>query len=93
MHDYDYSSMGGAGNPSAYSGFGDVSRPPHRSPFALACTIAFVAVAAVVGLGVLFWALGFVFAMLGWILRIAILAAVGAFVWHRLSRRWSNTSS
>lgn len=91
MHDYDYGSIGGSagasGGPSAYTGYGDLNQQPRRSPFALACTIACVAVAAVVGLGVVFWALGFVFDMLGWILRIAILAAVAAFVWRRVSHR------
>lgn len=86
-------SIGGSGDPSAYTGYGDLNQPPRRSPFGLACTIACVAVAAVVGLGVVFWALGFVFDMLGWILRIAILAAVAAFVWRRVTRRWSNTGT
>jgi putative flippase GtrA len=48
-----------------------------------------LAVVAIVGLGVAFWALGFLFHLAGWILRVAVLAAVAAFVWRRVTRHRS----
>lgn len=91
MHNYEY---GSSGSTSHYSGYGESDGDrPHRSLLSLVVTIVVVAVAAAVGLGVAFWALGFLFSLLGWILRVAILAAVAAFVWHRVGRRWSRNSS
>jgi putative flippase GtrA len=90
MHNYEF---GPSGDPSHYSGFGETHADrPHRSVFGLVVTIVVVAVLAAAGLGVAFWALGLLFHLLGWILRVAILAAVAAFVWHRLCRRWSSRS-
>jgi hypothetical protein len=53
-------------------------------------TIVVIAVAASVGLGVAFWAVGLVFHLFGWILRIALLAGVAAFVWRWVNRHTSH---
>jgi putative flippase GtrA len=52
--------------------------------------IAVVAVVAIVGLGIAFWLLGFLFHLAGWILRVAVLAAVAALVWRRITRHRSS---
>jgi hypothetical protein len=80
MHDYQFGSSG--------SGAGDDYDRPHRySTLSLVLLIVGVAIAAAVGLGIIFWALGFLFHLLGWVLKIAILAAVAAFVWRRITCR------
>ncbi len=58
--------------------------------FSLIVMIVVIAVIAAVALSVTFWALGFLFHLAGWILRIAVLAAVAAFVWRKVNRRWSH---
>jgi hypothetical protein len=62
-----------------------------RSPFGFILTIAAVCVVAIVGLSIFFWVIGLVASIFGWILRVAVLAAVAAFVWHYVSRRLSRT--
>ena len=52
--------------------------------------IVVVAILGAVALSVVFWALGFLFHLAGWILKIAVLAAVAAFVWRKVSRRSSH---
>jgi hypothetical protein len=85
MSNYDFGSIGSTGGPSPYS-----DEPSHRSVFSLVLTIVVIAVAASVGLGVAFWAVGLVFHLFGWILRIALLAGVAAFVWRWVNRRTSH---
>ncbi|MBO0729130.1 MAG: hypothetical protein J2P57_07710 [Acidimicrobiaceae bacterium] len=65
--------------------------PQARSPFGLILTVIVVAIAAIVGVSILFWALGLIASVFGWALRIAFLAAVAAVVWHFVSRRLSRT--
>jgi hypothetical protein len=66
---------------------------PNRTPgisggtVKLVLSIVVVALAALLVLGAGFWLLGIVFGMLGWIVRIALLAAVAAFVWRLVTRR------
>ena len=60
-----------------------------NSIFSLIVMIVVVAIIGAVALSVTFWALGFLFHLAGWILRIAVLAAVAAFVWRKVNRRWS----
>jgi cytochrome c biogenesis protein CcdA len=62
-----------------------------RSPLGLIVTVIVVAVAAVLGLSIVFWALGLVASIFGWLFRIALLAAVAAVVWHYVTRRLSRT--
>jgi hypothetical protein len=87
MHNYEFGSWGasrqGPGEPE--------SDGPHKhSTFSLIVMIAVVAVVAIVGLGVAFWLLGFLFHLAGWILKVAILAAVAAFIWRRITRHRSS---
>jgi putative flippase GtrA len=80
------SSTGSAAGPSQ-------QEPRRHSVLSLILLIAAVAVVTTVGLGFAFWALGFLFHMLGWILRVAILTAVVAFVWKRVTRRGCRSRS
>ena len=65
-------------------------RTRKHSIFSLIVMIVVVAAIAAVGLTITFWALGFMFHLAGWILRVAVLAAVAAYVWRRVNRRWSH---
>jgi hypothetical protein len=85
MHNYDFGSSGGT-HEGPYGGSGDA---PKRSMFSLIVMIVVVAVLAIGALGIAFWAVGFLFHIAGWILRVAVLAAVAAFVWRWVNRRWS----
>jgi hypothetical protein len=85
MHNYDFGSSGASHRGPYGEPEGETGRK--QSLFSLIVMIVVVAVLAVVGLGVVFWALGFLFHLAGWILRIAVLAAVAAFVWRRINRR------
>ncbi|MGH9121263.1 MAG: hypothetical protein ACRDYC_04840 [Acidimicrobiales bacterium] len=62
---------------------------PRSRPFAghSLLTLAGAALAVILVLTVGFWLLGLVFSVIGWIIRLAILAAVGAVVWHFVARR------
>jgi hypothetical protein len=85
MHNYQFGASGGS-DPGAYGGPpGDA--PQKHSIFSLIVMIVVVAALAIAGLGITFWALGFLFHMAGWILRVAVLAAVAALVWRRVNRR------
>jgi hypothetical protein len=66
---------------------------PHSGPeerrhsvLSLVLLIAAVTVLGIIALGFTFWALGFLFHIFGLILKIALLAAVAAFVWRRVVR-------
>jgi putative flippase GtrA len=79
MHDYQFGSGSRAGdNPDG---------PHHYSTLSLVLLIVGLAIAAAVGLGIVFWVLGFLFHLVGWIVKIAILAAVAAFIWRRIAGR------
>ncbi|HEY3809945.1 MAG TPA: hypothetical protein VGL49_00815 [Acidimicrobiales bacterium] len=84
MHNFDV-------GPEQYSGYGEPEpdAPRKHSTFSLIAMIVVVAVVGVAALGLIFWALGFLFSLAGVILKVAILAAVAAFVWRRCSHRWS----
>jgi hypothetical protein len=86
MHNYDFGSSGGAHQGSHG---GEESGASRRSMFSLIVMIVVVAVLAIGALGIAFWAVGFLFHIAGWILRVAVLAAVAAFVWRWVNRRWS----
>jgi archaellum biogenesis protein FlaJ (TadC family) len=58
-----------------------------HSLFGLIIAIAVAVVAAVLVLTAVFWFLGLIFDMAGWIARVAILAAVAALVWRVVTRR------
>jgi hypothetical protein len=89
MHNYD---AGPLGDPAHHTGYGEPepNRPRKPSIFSLIVMIVAVAAIAAVGLTITFWALGFMFHLAGWILRVAVLAAVAAYVWRRVNRRWSH---
>jgi hypothetical protein len=88
MHNYDSGPFGSAAQHGAYGEPENDGRQKH-SMFSLIVMIVVIAVIAAVALSVTFWALGFLFHLAGWILKIAVLAAVAAFVWRRINRRWS----
>ena len=89
MHNYD---AGPLGDPAHHSGYGDPEPDRPRKPSILSLVVMIVVVAAVAGVGltITFWALGLVFHLAGWIFKVAVLAAVAAFVWRRVSRRSSH---
>jgi hypothetical protein len=88
MHNYDFGPFGGASHQGAY---GEPEGGPRRhSVFSLVAWIVVLAVAAAIVLTIAFWALGIIVGLAGWILKIAILAAVAAFVWRKVSRRWNH---
>jgi hypothetical protein len=88
MHNYEFGSWGASRSGPGGEPEGD-PRQKH-STFSLIVMIAVVAVLAILGLGIAFWLLGFLFHLAGWILRVAVLAAVAAFVWRRITRRRSS---
>src|SRR5690348_11981272 len=72
MHNYEFGSSGGTHqDPYGRPEGGDHGK---HSVFSLIVMIVVVAVLAVAGLSIVFWALGFLFHLAGWILRIAVLA-------------------
>jgi len=83
MHNYEFGSSSGGG-PFENRTPGDPQ--PGHSVLSLVILVCLVAGAAVVGLGLAFWALGFVFHAAGLLLRIALITAVVAFVWRRVVR-------
>ena len=88
MHNYEFGSWGASSSGPHGEPEGDA--PRQHSTFSLIVLIAVVAVLAIVGLGVAFWLLGFLFHLAGWIFRVAVLAAVAAFVWRRVTRHRSS---
>ena len=88
MHNYDFGAVGGSGGENPYTDR-ENHGPRRNSMFSLIVMIVVIAVIAAVALTITFWALGFLFHLAGWILKIAVLAAVAAFVWRRVNRRWS----
>ena len=83
MHNYESGPFIGSGS---YSPSGGPDEHRGRSIFSLIVMIAIVAVAAVLVLGTAFWVLGLAFHLLGWIVKVALLAAVAALVWRRITR-------
>jgi len=83
MHNYESGSFFGSGS---YSPSADPDEHRGRSIFSLIVMGAVVAVGAVLVLGAAFWVLGLVFHLAGWIIKVAILAAVAALVWRRVTR-------
>jgi hypothetical protein len=86
---YDFGPLGGAAGHSSHDE-PDSGGRHQNSIFSLIVMIVVIAVLGAIALGIVFWAMGFLFHMAGWILRIAILAAVAAFVWRKINRRWSH---
>ncbi len=89
MSNYDFGHGSGSAGHSSYTG-PENDAPSKNSMFSLIVMIVIVAVIGAVALSVAFWAVGFLFHLAGWILRIAILAAVAAFVWRRINHRRSH---
>jgi hypothetical protein len=81
MHNFEFGPSSGGGQ---FESQGPGESPQNHSVLSLVILVCLVAVAAVVGLGLAFWALGFVFHVAGWLLRIALFTAVIAFVWRRV---------
>jgi putative flippase GtrA len=75
----------------SWSSNDDPGAPRRHSVLSLVLLIVGVAVAAALGLSLAFWAFGFLFHILGFVLRIALVVAVAAFVWKRVMRRCSRT--
>jgi hypothetical protein len=81
MHNHEF---GPAGGGEQFEGSGPGDSQPGHSVLSLIILICLVAGAAVIGLGLVFWALGFAFHVAGLLLRIALVTAVVAFVWRRV---------
>jgi hypothetical protein len=81
MHNFEFGPSSGGGQfESQVPG----EPPRNHSVLSLVILICLVAGAAVIGLGLLFWVLGFAFHVAGLLLRIALLTAVVAFIWRRV---------
>jgi hypothetical protein len=87
MHNYDSGALGST-HQAPYGG-PEKDSPEKHSMLSLIAMVVVIAVTAVIGLTITFWALHFLFDLAGWILRVAVLAAVAAFVWSRVNRRLS----
>jgi hypothetical protein len=88
MHNYEFGPAGTSGGPGADGDpyrYGDHGRPG-RGMFGTVLMIVAIAIGAMLLLGTAFWAIGLVFHLFGWILKVALLAAVAAFVWRRVTR-------
>jgi hypothetical protein len=83
MHNHEF---GPVGSPGIHEGHDGAEGAGGHSILSLVLLIAAVVVTAIVGLTVAFWALGFLFDIAGLVLRVALLAAVAAFVWRRVVR-------
>jgi biotin transporter BioY len=84
---YDFGPFGSAGHSSHYE---PDDAPRKNSIFSLIVMIVVVAIIGAVVLGLAFMALGVLFHLAGWILKVAILAAVAALIWRRINRRRSH---
>ena len=82
MHSFDSGPLGAQFHEATGGG-----EPGRHSFFSLIALIAVVALLAVLALGLVLLVLGFVASLAGTILKIVILAAIGAFVWKRVMRR------
>jgi hypothetical protein len=88
MHNYDFGGFGSSAREPTYGGPED-GGPRKHSVFSLVVMIAVVAVIAVLALALGFWLLGLVFHLAGLIVKVAVLAAVAALIWRRISRHRS----
>ena len=85
MHSYETGPFGSGPN---YRVFGTEEEEPKRhSVFSLIALIAVIAVGAVLAIGLIFLILGTLFSLAGAIIKVAILAAIAAFVWRRVMHR------
>jgi hypothetical protein len=82
MHNYDFGSSSG---PQAFNRPGG-DEPPGHSVLSLVLLIVAVGIVAAVGLGLVFWAFGFLFSIAALLFRVALVVAVAAFVWRRITR-------
>jgi hypothetical protein len=90
MHDYDFGSGSG---PRSYNN-PPVGDEPRHSVLSLVLLIVVVGILAAVGLGLVFWAFGFLFSIAALLLRVALIVAVAALVWRRITRgRWHKYDS
>jgi hypothetical protein len=89
MHNYDFGGFGSSSSEHTYGG-PEQGRPHKQSVFSLVVMIAIVVVVAVLALALGFWLLGLVFHLAGLIIKVAIVAAVAALIWRRISRRRSH---
>ncbi|MGH9055223.1 MAG: hypothetical protein ACRDYY_05070 [Acidimicrobiales bacterium] len=84
MYNYDFGSPTGEGPRGSFGEPGDHHHG--RSVLSLIVWIAVIAVVAALGLGLAVWAFGFLFSLVGWILRVAVIAGVAALIWRRVVR-------
>jgi uncharacterized transporter YbjL len=82
MHNYDFGSTTG---PQAFNRPGG-DEPPRHSVLSLVLLIVAVGIVAAVGLGLVFWAFGFLFHVASLLLKVALIVAVAALVWKRITR-------
>jgi hypothetical protein len=84
MHSYETGPHG----TGPYRIFGSEGDEPRRhSVFSLVALIAVVAVAGALALALVFLILGTLFSLAGFILKVALIVAISAFIWRRVMRR------
>ena len=83
MHNYEFGSS--SGSSGQFEGQDPGEGPHTHSVLSLIILVCGVALAAALGLGLVFWALGLVFHVAGLLLRIALVTAVVALVWRRVT--------
>jgi hypothetical protein len=79
MHNYQF-------GPGAFTPHPGGEGESRHSFFSLVLLIVAIVVAAAVFLGLVFWTLGLVFSVVGLLIRVALVAAVAALVWRRVTR-------
>jgi hypothetical protein len=83
MHNYETGPYG----TGPYRVFGSEEEEPRRhSVFSLVALIAVVAVVGALALALVFLILGTLFSLAGFILKVAIIVAISAFIWRRVMR-------
>jgi hypothetical protein len=87
MQNPDHGLFGGP-PPNSPGGAGP-GYPERHSVLSWVLLVAALAVGAVVVVGLALWALGLVFSVAGVLVRVALVVAVAALVWRRVTRgRW-----
>lgn len=84
MHSYESGPYG----TGPYRVFGSEEEEPRRhSVFSLVALIAVVAIVGALALALVLLILGTLFSLAGFILKVALIVAVSAFIWRRIMRR------
>jgi hypothetical protein len=85
MHSYETGPHGSG--PYRVFGRDEEEEPRRHSVFSLVALIAVVAVVGALALALVFLIIGTLFSLAGFILKVAIIVAISAFIWRRICRR------